>query len=152
MAVKFSEKLANIYRYFLEQEKQDVIILREELTFCENYLELFQSRFENGLEFKINIDKEYQKKVIVSTTLQQVLENVVKHNEISAESPVTIKMYVLDDYLIVENNKKPKLSEVKSNLNGIKNIELRYRYFSDKKLFIEQTKDFYKIKIPLLTV
>ncbi len=149
-AIDFSERLSNIYRYFLEQEKQDVVSLKDEISFAKDYLELLQGRFEKGLFFEIEVSKEAEEKLIVSTTLQQVLENVVKHNEISDEHSVKISISIKGDYLQICNTINKKLTEVRSHQKGIENIQKRYAYFSDQKVMIISDEKTYCIQLPLL--
>lgn len=151
-AVGFSESLSNIYRYFLEQEKEDIIVLNKEIDFAKDYLKLYQTRFETGLSYAININNVAKNKYVVSTTLQQVLENVIKHNEISKENVVAITIETENDYLVISNNINPKISEVKSGGNGLENIKKRYAYFSDAKVEIIQNEINFTIKLPLLDV
>ena len=64
-AVSYANNLADIYHYFLEQEKQDVIKLVEEIKFAEKYLKLLKDRFENGLEYlNANFLPEYYNKIL----------------------------------------------------------------------------------------
>lgn len=149
-AVVFSENLSNIYRYFLEQEKQDVVLVKNEIEFAKSYLELLKDRFEIGLNFSINIDKKAQEKYIVSTILQQVLENVVKHNTINEENIVNIKITSEENYLIVENNKNTKIITEVTSKKGIENIKKRIAFFTDEIVIIENTTDMYKIQLPIL--
>ena len=151
-AVGFSESLSNIYRYFLEQEKEDIITLNKEIDFAKDYLKLFQTRFETGLSYSINIKNVDENKYVVSTTLQQVLENVIKHNEISKENAIAITITTENDYLVVSNNVNSKISEVKSGGKGLDNIKKRYTYFSDAKVVIIQNELNFTIKLPLLDV
>ncbi|WP_435415174.1 sensor histidine kinase [Polaribacter aestuariivivens] len=149
-AVKFSENLSHIYRYFLEQEKQDVVLVKDEITFAKSYLELLKYRFELGLNFSISIDEHIKEKHIVSTILQQVLENVVKHNTINETEKVEVKILSKENYLIVENNKNPKLKAAKNSQKGIDNIKKRIAFFTDEKVVIENTDKKYIIKLPIL--
>jgi len=149
-AIKFSESLSNIYRYFLEQEKQDIVLLKDELKFAKDYLHLLECRFEKGLFFELSVSEEDNNKYIVSTSLQQVLENVMKHNEISEENPVFIIISSENDYLSIQNNKNKKTEIIKDIQKGIQNIKKRNSYFSDKEVKIISNKTFYKIQIPLL--
>lgn len=149
-AVQFSENLSSIYRYFLEQEKQDVVLVKDEVNFAKSYLELLKDRFEIGFNYSISVDENAKEKFIVSTILQQVLENVVKHNTINSINFIEVKIESKNNYLIVENNKNPKSETTQNSQKGIENIKKRIAYFTDEKVIIESTENNYLIKLPIL--
>jgi two-component system LytT family sensor kinase len=149
-AVTFSENLSHIYRYFLEQEKQDVVLVKDEIEFARSYLELLQDRFEVGLNFIIIIDEKVGEKHIVSTILQQVLENVVKHNTINEINIIDVKITSEENYLIIENNKNPKLQTASESKKGIENIKKRIAFFTDEKVIVEDAETYFLIKLPIL--
>lgn len=148
-AVKFSEDLAKVYRYFLDQETQDLVTLKNELSFANKYIALLKVRFENALQFKNNVE-DIEGFYVLPMALQQVFENIVKHNELSIEKPITITMVIKDDFLIVSNNLNPKFSTETTNPTGLENIKNRYAYFTDKKVVIEKDNTLFTIKLPLL--
>lgn len=147
-AVRFSESLSDIYRYFLEQEQKDVVLVSNEIEFAKNYLALLQSRFEVGFSFTINVDEKTFQKYIVSTVLQQVLENVIKHNSIDQFTPIKVEIYSDEDYIIVKNNKCLKIYQENQSKKGIENLKKRLAFFTDKKVMILDN-DFI-IKLPIL--
>jgi LytS/YehU family sensor histidine kinase len=149
-AVRFSENLSDIYRYFLEQEKQDVVLVKDEIKFAKSYLELLKNRFEIGLNFTISIDEKVGEKHIVSTILQQVLENVVKHNTINDINIVDVIITSEENYLIIENNKNLKLKTISESKKGIENIQKRIAFFTDEKVIIEDSETRFMIKLPIL--
>jgi sensor histidine kinase YesM len=149
-AVQFSENLSHIYRYFLEQEKQDVVLVKDEIEFAKSYLDLLKDRFEGGFAFLINIDKEVKEKYIVTTILQQVLENVVKHNEVSSSHPIEVTISSVKNSIIVKNNKNPKLTTLKTSQKGIENMKNRIAFFTDEKIVINDLVDSYTIQLPIL--
>ncbi|AQS93371.1 hypothetical protein BXQ17_04410 [Polaribacter sp. BM10] len=149
-AVSFSENLSNIYRYFLEQEKQDVVLVKDEIEFAKSYLELLKERFEIGFNYLISVDESVNDKYIVSTILQQVLENVVKHNIINENNIVDVKITSEENYLIVENNKIPKSVKIENSKKGIENIIQRIAYFTDDKVIIKKSETHFVIQLPIL--
>jgi sensor histidine kinase YesM len=149
-AVDFSENLSHIYRYFLEQEKQDVVLVKHEVEFAESYLKLLKDRFEVGLNFFITIDENYREKYIISTILQQVLENVVKHNTINEANIVDVKITSEENYLVIENNKNPKLKIISESKKGIENIKKRIAFFTEEKVIVEDLETCFVIKLPIL--
>lgn len=152
-AIQFLENLSSIYRYFLTQEKQDLVKLEEELEFADKYMDLLQIRFEDSISYNSSIlangPKQYH---ILPLSLQQVFENVVKHNEISTEKPIGINLYIEDDYLVVSNSLIPKNQPEKSENIGLKNISHRYGFFTERKVIVRSDDRNYVIKLPLLKI
>lgn len=149
-AVTFSENLSHIYRYFLEQEKQDVVLVKDEVEFAKSYLELLKDRFEVGFHFSISIENKSKEKYIVSTILQQVLENVIKHNIIDEDNIVNVEISSTDNYLIIKNNKIPKDQLGNLSKKGIENIKNRVAFFTDEKVIIKNNKENFIIQLPII--
>lgn len=151
LAEKFTTKLSKVYRYVLEQKNKDLITFDEELQFAKTYMELLKMRFEGAIDFEIPESASNAEFKIVPLSLQILLENAVKHNVISAEVPLTIKIFEETDYLVVQNvlNKKSVLG--KSTKVGLKNIEERYGLISRRPVFIKEEDGVFTVKLPLLT-
>ena len=150
-AVLFSENLSDIYRHFLTHEKEDITLLTDELKFAKKYIQLLQYRFENAITTTLskNLDNSAY---LPTNILQQVLENIVKHNEISVEKNIYINISIKDKFLIVKNNLNPKLHFSKSHKIGLQNSIERYAFFTNKKVIINHSKTHYSIKLPLLKI
>ena len=54
-AEEFLSELSKIYRYILDQNKDIVVTLRQELLFAQSFIFLHQIRFENNLIFQTNV-------------------------------------------------------------------------------------------------
>lgn len=149
-AQEFVSELSSVYRYVLEQDDKSLVSLQEEVDFGRIYMNLVQKRFEDGLEFEIigEIRKDYQ---IVPLSLQILLENCIKHNRISSEEILKVKVYINDDYLLIKNNLQLKNQLYKSTGKGLNNIIERYKSFTRKKVEVQQTENEFIVKLPLLT-
>lgn len=148
-AVTFSQDLSKVYRYFLDHETQDLVLLKEELTFANKYLELLKVRFENALLFNNEIT-ETKNVYILPMVLQQVFENIIKHNEISEEKRVIITMAIEAQFLVISNTLNPKMSTTTTTATGIENITNRYVFFTEDKVVVIKTESLYTIKLPLI--
>jgi len=85
-------------------------------------------------------------------SLQILLENAIKHNEISALHPLKIEIYDEDDYLVVTNNYQPREDKQESLGIGLKNLKERYGFLSDHEpVFMVKDKE-YTARIPLLNI
>jgi two-component system LytT family sensor kinase len=149
-SVDFILKLSNFYRFTLESRKLDLIHLSEELEIVEAYNFLLKARFEDGFTFTNTIDDKYLSSMIPPFTLQLLVENCIKHNVVSLEHPLHIKLYVESDSIVMENEIKPKKYEEASTGVGLKNINLRYTHLLDKQIEITSLNNLFKIKLPLI--
>ena len=83
-------------------------------------------------------------------TLQNLIENAIKHNIIDVESPLRIDIFTENDYLVVRNNLQKKNVVETSNKQGLINLESLYQYLSSKPLIIEEDEKLFTIKVPLI--
>lgn len=145
-------QLANVYRYLLSYNENNLASLHNELTFTRSYLYILQQRFEDALQVDIDIPPTQLQEKIPPLSLQILVENAVKHNVVSLDEPLHIKIYTQGkDQLVVENNIQPKLSTEESLGKGLNNINDRYHLLAGKEIQIQQNETTFTVKIPLLT-
>ncbi len=150
-AQHFTTALSKIYRYVLEQKNKVLVSVKEELTFANTYMKLLKMRFENSIYFEIPEKLSNEEAKVVPLSLQLLLENTIKHNIVSEAKPLKIRIYEANGYLVVENNLQKK--EVLSSRKGVglQNIVNRYHEVTERQVLIEQTKDIFRVKLPVLT-
>ena len=126
-AQRFTSSLSKIYRYVLEQKDKELVSVEEELAFAKTYMNLLKMRFENSLFYELPTTILNPEAKVVPLSLQLLLENTVKHNVVSEQRPLHIRIYLEGDYLVVQNDyqKKEVLQERKGV--GLQNIINRYR-------------------------
>jgi LytS/YehU family sensor histidine kinase len=151
-AQDFTIGLSKVYRYVLDQKNKDLVSLSGEIKFAETYLNLLKMRFEDSLEVDISDEAKTTEAKIIPLSLQLLLENAVKHNKVSEQFPLKIKIYIEAEYLIIENNLQPKIDSRNQNRNGIglENIQSRYELFTNQKCEILKTEQIFAVKLPLL--
>jgi LytS/YehU family sensor histidine kinase len=150
MAGNFLDQMGKIYRYILQSRDNETVSLTEELKFVSNYINLQKTRFCEGLIVNINIDEEYYDRKIAPVTLQNLVENAIKHNIIDSDSPLVINLYCKDEYLIIENNLQRKTFVETSNKQGLAQLKTLYTYLTTELIIISETNNKFVIKIPLL--
>jgi hypothetical protein len=150
VASDFLEKMSKVYRYILKNRENETIPLSEELKFVNLYIQLQKTRFENGLQVNVNIGEEYLHRKIAPVTLQNLVENSIKHNVADPEMPLVINLYVANDFLVVSNNLQKKKFVETSNKQGLSNMTSLYHYLSSRPMeIIEDDKNF-TVKVPLI--
>lgn len=152
LSVQFINQLSKAYRYILEKSEYDSIKLATEMEFLETYMFLLMIRFENKLNLDVQIScQEKEKYSIAPLTLQLLVENAVKHNRMSASSPLLITIRVDDEYLVVSNPMQVRdLPEVSTRL-GLQNIVNRYKLLINKPVMVEKDRGCFTVKVPLIS-
>lgn len=151
-AENFVIKLSDIYRLLLAFKEIDTISLKEELEFIEDYSFLLFARYEHMLHIEIDIPQDVLSFRIPTFTLQLLLENCVKHNIVSKEKPLHIKIYDSGvKSICIENNLQKRINKEEESGIGLQNLTKRYdllgvpdgiQIFSDESV--------YRVKIKLL--
>ncbi|HWR33234.1 MAG TPA: histidine kinase, partial [Chitinophagaceae bacterium] len=149
-AVKFLEQMSGIYRYILKSGNNETVLIKEELDFVQLYINLQKTRFKNGLKVNTTIPDEYLHYKIAPVTLQNLIENAIKHNIIDPASPLVIEIFIDGDYLVVKNNLQRKNVVETSNKKGLAQFASLYQYLSELPVLIEESGKEFKIKIPLI--
>jgi len=150
-AQKFTTSLSKVYRYVLEQKNKDLVTVDEELRFAITYMSLLKMRFEDSIIFDIPEQTINPESKVVPLALQLLLENAVKHNVVTSNRPLHIKIYEANGNLIVENNLQPKAIVKKSSGVGLENIKQRYELLTNKRVSISQNTTSFRVAIPMLT-
>lgn len=150
-AQKFTTSLSKVYRYVLEQKNKDLVSVDEELDFARTYMSLLKMRFEDSIVFEIPERATNADCKVVPLSLQLLLENAVKHNMVTTNKPLDIRIYEKEGMLIVENTLQLKPIVKKSSGVGLENIKQRYALLTNKKVTINQQADRFAVALPMLT-
>ena len=147
-AAKFIKQLSEVYRYVLDTRDKEAVPLDEEKRFLESYLFLQQIRFGNKLILEVDLDKV--RSLVAPLVLQMLVENAIKHNVISEEDPLRIRIFEQDGFIVVENDLQHKSVLVDDSPGlGLDNIALRYEFLSDKKVQVIKNGKFI-VRLPVI--
>ncbi len=148
-ADSFIQKLSGIYRYILDNEETDLIPLKEELDFVEQYFNLQKERDNGKISLKIDIQNKDRYKII-PVSLQLLVENALKHNAISMEKPLEIRIYNTDEYVIVSNTLQRKSIIENSTQTGLSNLRDRVKLIMGKEIIVEEENNRFNVKLPVV--
>lgn len=150
-ATRFTTALSKVYRYVLEQKNKELITVEEELKFAKLYMSLIKMRFEDSIVFTAPETLSNPEAKVVPLSLQLLLENAVKHNQVTPSKKLHITIFEEGGDLIIKNNVQPKAVVKESSGVGLENIKQRYFLITDRPVRIGKTDREFKVAIPLLT-
>ena len=150
-AVDYIQDLSEFLRYILKSRDIELVLVRNEVEMLEKYLKLQKSRFGNNLIIDSNISETYFHYSVPPLVLQMLIENCLKHNIISKEKPLSIRLSIKNQSIEIENNLQKKINH-NSTGQGLNNIIERYKFFTDREVVVKETSTIFKVQVPLLTV
>jgi hypothetical protein len=150
LAGTFLQQMSQIYRYILQSRDSETVQLKDEIELVETYISLQKTRFEEGLQLVVKVDEQTLRKKIPPVTLQNMVENAIKHNIIDDDRPLIIQIISEGEYVVVKNNLQRKMVVETSNRQGLKSLQTLYSYLSDKPVLIEEDEKEFRIKLPLI--
>lgn len=148
LAEQFVRQLSAVYRYVLDSRDREAVTLAEEVRQLEAYVFLMNIRF--GESFVADIQVQSMGKSIAPLTLQMLVENAVKHNEVSKRAPLKVEIQEENGYVIVRNNLQPRSQHTESSGVGLENIRARYQFLSNQPVVVLALEDYFEVKIPLV--
>ena len=150
-AVEFAQKFSDVYRYVLQQTDRQFISVKEELKFLQSYIFLHQVRLGNCLRVERDFPDRVLNAQIPPLTLQLLIENVLKHNYISEEYPMTVFIKSLEDDMVLSISNKVHLKQdVRLSGKGLNNLSERYKFLCGKEIGIQSDKECFTVLIPLI--
>ncbi|MBD2769506.1 sensor histidine kinase [Hymenobacter sp. BT664] len=152
LAQRFLTNLTELYRYSLQHQDEEVVALAEEVAFAQNYVYLLEQRFSGAYRFNWQLAPAAVAAggFVVPTTLQGLLENVVKHNEGSCKVPLEVSIALDEGWLVVHNVVRAKPAVGGSLGTGLRNLRQRYALLTDEPVDIRPEPDSFTVRVPLL--
>ena len=148
-AETFIRKMAALYSNILKNYGRELITVDEELDNVKSFCFLMHSRFGDSLNLNVNISDQVRGSLLPPLSLQLLVENAIKHNEISDEAQLDIEIFNDDDFVIVRNNKTVVKANVISHKVGLNNISNRYRLIANKNILVVN-EDQFTVKLPII--
>ncbi|MEP7143193.1 MAG: histidine kinase [Ferruginibacter sp.] len=149
----FNDSLADVYRYILQNKARDLVLLKEEINFLQDYFSLLKIRFEEAVLMNLAVPVEqYDQYLIPPISLQILVENAIKHNEFSDTAPLQIDIIMQDEMLVVSNIARKKVLRKSSSKIGLRNLSERYKLTTDEALIIMEEENKFIVHLPLLKI
>ena len=151
-AQHYVEGLADVYRYVLLARERPTVPLAEELAFVRTYLALQQVRFGPGLRVAFEVADHALAGRVAPLSVQELVENALKHNETSRARPLTLSVAVAAGTVRVANTYQPRPAGlVPGTGTGLANLRQRYALLgAGQPVAVEQAGGLFAVTLPLL--
>ncbi|GAA4460238.1 hypothetical protein GCM10023189_35050 [Nibrella saemangeumensis] len=152
-AEQFVDEMSTVYRYLLQTSERELTTLETEIGFITSYYHLLKTRYGQGFDLTIDIPNKCKNCLLPPLTLQLLVENAVKHNIVSADHPLHIRIYSDSNNgtLTVSNNLQRRSSSgITSTQKGLLNITAKYKLLNQPDIQILETDKEFTVVVPLI--
>lgn len=152
----YIRELSRVLRYTLQENEKHTVAFGDEMNFVGAYIFLMKMRYESNLHFVVETDANLMDYRLPPLSIQTLVENAVKHNEISSRNPLTIAIRAMvapadkEAYLCVDNNLQPRRTDSSGTGVGLANLSKRYELLFGKEIQITEANGRFCVCIPLI--
>lgn len=152
---QFVLKLSEVYRYLLKDREANFTTVKEELHFLKQYFFLQKIRFNNSINLSIVDNSEEGKallKRIPFLALETLVENAIKHNEITKKNPLFVEVLIEKNVIVVSSNYNPRKGEKEASYSvGLSYLNNFYAFYNVNSFKTEIIGGEFKCYLPLLS-
>jgi sensor histidine kinase YesM len=149
-AIEFTQKLSALYRYSTKVSREEVVPVKDEVNFAIDYFRLTELRFGKVYQLKVEFELSgLNDHVVIPMSMQNLIENVVKHNAASEEHPLEIRMWLAGEQLFISNPKRLKGDDSSGLGTGLRNLQKQFSSVIGKPMEITNTQEVFTVGIPL---
>jgi len=150
-AQNYVNSLSRALRYTLQSNEKQLVTLNEEMVFMDSYLYLIKLRFDTNLSIDISISEEFSSLKLPPLTVQTLVENAIKHNEISKEKPLLIHIETTGNgTLLVWNEIQEKITEEEGTGIGLANLSKQFQLLTGGDIAISNHENRFRVEVPLI--
>lgn len=145
-------RLSDFLRASIVRNNSGLATVKEELKLCGDYMEMQRIRFGEALMYTVEINNtdDCMQDTLPFFALQALLENAIKHNELTKAHPLSISITRVDDFIFVRNNSQPKKIIENSTGSGLANLRERYKMLSGDAIVIESNEAYFSVGVKIL--
>ncbi len=150
-AEAYLKRLSDFLRASVSFDNANTVKFEEELKLSLDYIEMQKIRFKEAIHFQVSIPEKIKGGFLPVFSIQLLLENAIKHNAFTIESPLTIKLFYKDDWITVSNNIQQKFVEEPSPGMGLVNLSERYKIISGDEINIQSNDIDFSVSVKVLS-
>lgn len=151
-ARRFVKRFSKLYRTMLETSAETLVPLKTEMEFVNDYIHIQRMCIGEYLYADIRTDEQALEAYVPPFSVQMMVENAIKHNNLEDEETLRIDIVTENGYLVVRNNRsRTAAAHADSTGTGQKNIVERYRMLNaGREVKIIEGESQYTVMLPLI--
>lgn len=150
-AQRYTENIAEVYRYILQSKDKDLVLLQEEIIFMKLYTSLLELRYEDAFKVDLKVDEKIVREFLLPPVSMMIaLENAVKHNEVSKSNALVVHIDVSNSVIKIKNKLRERKTQRESTKTGLKNLDERFSKLLGNGITVFISGEYFILEMPLL--
>lgn len=150
-ARKYVNHLSQVLRYTLQSNENQTVCLSDEIETVKSYLFLIKMRFGENLKVDFKIEESYINHRLPPMVIQTLIENAVKHNEVSKRNTLKIALSTTENStLVVTNTLRERITHEPGTGIGLANLTKQYQLLCGEEIKISKSENEFRVEVPLL--
>jgi len=145
-AEEYVVKLSGFLRSSMAAHASALVSVEAELGLCRDYLEMQRIRFGEALSFLVDVRESGFLPVFA---VQGLIENAIKHNVLTKERPLRIRITGEGGTIRVSNNLQLRDGVEKGGM-GLANLRERYAALGEGVMVVANNENEFSVTIPIL--
>jgi two-component system LytT family sensor kinase len=150
-AEEFIRKLAFNFTNLIRNGIQPLNTLAREIEIVDNYMHLMKVRYGDKVVLEKRIKAGTEGHFLPALAIQLLVENALKHNVASLDSPLKIMITADQTQVVVTNTITHQPESIESTGIGQQNLRDRYLHYGRQRPSISQSEGFYEVRLPYIT-
>ncbi len=148
-AERFVMSLSKVMRHSFQSQQKSSVPFSDEVEIFKHYITMLKERVGDSLTFEEHTNASDQDHLI-PMTLPHLLENIVKHNEISVEKPMSIVLRSSKNGLELRNSLNRKMHTTDHKQGSLSTLEEMYRIKAGTQIISTENGQEFVVNIPFL--
>ncbi|MBD1423502.1 sensor histidine kinase [Sphingobacterium chuzhouense] len=144
-------QLSDYLRGSFMTSEDGLATVQQELKLCEDYLSMQKLRFNEAIQFDIQVSENVQQDLLPIFSLQPLVDNALKHNFYTIDHPLFITIREQGGWIVVSNNvclRKPSMGD--NNNYGLNNLKERFSYYLQDSVIINENGTTFEVRLKLI--
>ena len=117
--------ISDLLRYALNYQKKQSVSVKEEMEIVQGYINLNRIHLGKNVLFDVVVDKELMELTIPPMSIQLLVENAIKHGDLSQSARITVKVKQAGEYSLIEVSNPGSLKASDPIGIGLENLKQR---------------------------
>lgn len=150
-AEQYTIRFSRIYRHLLSTLDHSTVTVGESLQIINDYVAMQKYRVDGDIEVRTNLPESIMQRRLFPLALQTLVENAIKHNAICKGGKLMISISLAGkEWIAVGNLKEKQNADCHSMGIGLQTLRERYRLEQLPEPVVEETNNYYEVRIRLI--